>query len=313
MVSSCSTDFFIVSMACRFSFSSGWYFANLTASFILNTCASAVKSAAGKLNWTAPAGKWNLYALFMGWHGKQVERAAPGGEGNVIDHFSASALQHYLNKFDVAFKGQDISGLRGYFNDSYEVDDARGQSNYTPLLFQEFKKRRGYDLKTELPALFTKKSTERTNRILCDYRMTIDELILEKFTGGWATWAHKKGKIVLEAKYDKAFRFVDGLAIVRVGDFKKGKFGYIDKTGKMVIQAIHDQAFNFMDGLACVRQGDPKSGKWGYIDKTGKVVIANQYDFPSDFKNGLAYVRLGNFKNKTAYIDKKGNVIWQQN
>ena len=40
--------------------------------------------AAGKLNWTAPPGKWNLYALFMGWHGKQVERAAPGGEGNVI-------------------------------------------------------------------------------------------------------------------------------------------------------------------------------------------------------------------------------------
>ena len=54
----------------------------------------------GKLNWTAPAGKWNLYALFMGWHGKQVERAAPGGEGNVIDHFSATALQHYLSKFN---------------------------------------------------------------------------------------------------------------------------------------------------------------------------------------------------------------------
>jgi alpha-L-rhamnosidase len=152
--------------------------------------------AAGKLNWTAPTGKWDLYAVFMGWHGKQVERAAPGGEGNVIDHFSASALQHYLNKFDAAFKGQDISSLRAFFNDSYEVDDARGQSNYTPLLFQEFKNRRGYDLKTELPALFTKKASERTNRILCDYRMTIDELVLEKFTEEWAKWAHSKGKIV---------------------------------------------------------------------------------------------------------------------
>ncbi len=172
--------------------------------------------ASGKLNWIAPEGKWNLYAVFMGWHGKQVERAAPGGEGNVIDHFSSSALQHYLNKFDVAFKGLDISSLRGYFNDSYEVDDARGQSNYTPLLFQEFKKRRGYDLKTELPALFTKKSTERTNRILCDYRMTIDELILEKFTGGWAKWAHDKGKIVRNQSHGSPANTLDLYGLVDI-------------------------------------------------------------------------------------------------
>ena len=34
------------------------------------------------LAWTAPAGTWTLYALFAGWHGKMVERAAPGGEGH---------------------------------------------------------------------------------------------------------------------------------------------------------------------------------------------------------------------------------------
>lgn len=32
----------------------------------------------GTLNWAAPAGNWSLYALFQGWHGKMVERAAPG-------------------------------------------------------------------------------------------------------------------------------------------------------------------------------------------------------------------------------------------
>lgn len=152
--------------------------------------------AQGKLNWTAPQGKWTIYALFMGWHGKQVERGAPGGEGNVIDHFSASALHHYLNQFDNAFKGHDLSNLRGFFNDSYEVDDARGQSNYTPLLFVEFKKRRGYDLKTVLPDLFTKNPTDKTSRVLCDYRMTIDDLILEDFTGEWYKWAHSKGKTI---------------------------------------------------------------------------------------------------------------------
>jgi alpha-L-rhamnosidase len=172
--------------------------------------------ATGKLNWTAPPGKWNLYAIFMGWHGKQVERAAPGGEGNVIDHFSSTALQHYLAKFDNAFKGHDISSLRGFFNDSYEVDDARGQSNYTPLLFDEFKKRRGYDLKTELPALFAKNPTERTNRILCDYRMTIDELILEKFTGEWKKWAHSKGKIVRNQSHGSPANTLDLYGVVDI-------------------------------------------------------------------------------------------------
>lgn len=174
--------------------------------------------AAGKLNWTAPSagGKWNLYALFMGWHGKQVERAAPGGEGNVIDHFSATALQHYLARFDEAFKGADISSLRGFFNDSYEVDDARGQSNYTPLLFEEFKKRRGYDLKDELPALFIKNHTERTNRILCDYRMTIDELILEDFTGEWKKWAQSKGKIVRNQSHGSPANTLDLYGVVDI-------------------------------------------------------------------------------------------------
>lgn len=172
--------------------------------------------AAGKLNWTAPAGKWNLYALFMGWHGKQVERAAPGGEGYVIDHFSAPALQHYLKRFDEAFRGFDISYLRAFFNDSYEVDDARGQSNYTPKLFDEFKKRRGYDLRNELPALFTKNHTERTNRILCDYRMTIDELILEDFTGEWKKWAQSKGKMVRNQSHGSPANTLDLYGVVDI-------------------------------------------------------------------------------------------------
>lgn len=107
----------------------------------------------GKLNWTAPLGNWTLYALFMGWHGKQVERAGPGGEGDVIDHFSKTATNNYLNRFDSAFRGHSLSGLRAFFNDSYEVDDAQGEGNWTPALLTEFQKRRGYDLRNYLPAL----------------------------------------------------------------------------------------------------------------------------------------------------------------
>ncbi|HEY6955478.1 MAG TPA: glycosyl hydrolase [Flavisolibacter sp.] len=150
----------------------------------------------GKLQWTAPAGKWTLYALFLGLHGKMVERAAPGGEGYAIDHFSSKAAKDYFKRFDEAFQGKDISYLRAFFNDSYEVDDARGQANWTPDFFQEFKKRRGYDLKANLPALFGNDGADKNARVLYDYRSTIDELLLEHFTQQWKKWGATKGAMV---------------------------------------------------------------------------------------------------------------------
>jgi hypothetical protein len=151
--------------------------------------------ASGNLDWTAPSGKWTLYAVFEGLHGKMVERAGPGGEGLVIDHFSASSISGYLKYFDNAFKGYSLDNLRGFFNDSYEVDDARGQSCWTPDLFNQFKTKRGYDLKENLPALFQKDTPEKNARVLSDYRQTISDLILEKFTKGWTSWANKQGKL----------------------------------------------------------------------------------------------------------------------
>ena len=50
---------------------------------------------------------------------------------------------------------------------SYEVDDARGQSNWTPDFFNEFKNKRGYDLKNELPALFANDNSDRYNNEYC--------------------------------------------------------------------------------------------------------------------------------------------------
>src|SRR5882672_957243 len=153
----------------------------------------------GKLDWVAPAlkdGDWTLYAIFQGWHGKIVERAAPGGEGDVIDHFSATALKHYLGRFDQAFAGRDIKGLRAFFNDSYEVDDADGESNWTPNFFAEFERRRGYDLRGYLPALLGKDSPEKNARVLCDFRETISDLLLDDFTLTWRQWAAGKGKVI---------------------------------------------------------------------------------------------------------------------
>ncbi len=171
---------------------------------------------AGKLNWTAPEGNWNLYALFPGWHGKMVERAAPGGEGDAIDHFSLEALHHYLARFDGAFLNKDISHLRSFFNDSYEVDDARGQSNWTPDFLQQFKQRRGYNLENELPALYQKDSIEKNSRVLYDYRQTISELLLENFTQPWQRWAKAQGKMVRNQSHGSPANILDLYAAVDI-------------------------------------------------------------------------------------------------
>ncbi|MDB5276388.1 MAG: glycoside hydrolase family 2 protein [Ferruginibacter sp.] len=172
--------------------------------------------ASGKLNWTAPAGNWKLTALFIGWHGKMVERAAPGGEGDVIDHFNADALKHYLDKFDTVFKNKDISGIRAWFNDSYEVDDARGQSNWTPDFTGQFKLRRGYDIKNYLPQLFARDSTEISRRVLSDYRQTISELVLDNFTKPWQHWAAGQKKLVRNQSHGSPANILDCYAVVDI-------------------------------------------------------------------------------------------------
>ncbi len=146
----------------------------------------------GNLAWTAPEGNWTLYAIFQGIHGKMVERAGPGGEGLAIDHFDEEVLTDYLAHFDEAFSDYDISGLRSFFNDSYEVDDANGEANWTPHFLDEFEQRRGYDLREHLPALLGESSDEKNSRVLSDYRQTVSDLLLDEFTRPWNQWADGK-------------------------------------------------------------------------------------------------------------------------
>jgi hypothetical protein len=163
----------------------------------------------GKLNWTAPEGNWTLYAIFRGWHGKMVERAGPGGEGNVIDHFSEDALRSYLAKFDQAYIGYDVGSLRAYFNDSYEVDDALGESNWTDKFFDEFEAHRGYDLRECLPALFGNDSDDKNSRVMSDYRETISDLLLESFTIPWSEWAAGKEAITRNQAHGSPANLLD--------------------------------------------------------------------------------------------------------
>ena len=77
-------------------------------------------------------------------------RPAPGGEGNVLDPFSVTAMDDFLAKFDKAFANYKGVLPRAEFHDSYEY-----VGDWTNDLFDKFKALRGYDLRDQLPALFS--------------------------------------------------------------------------------------------------------------------------------------------------------------
>lgn len=157
----------------------------------------------GYLLYTCPSGEWDVYALYSEPTGQQVKRAAPGGEGLVLDHFNKPAVQQYLQRFDSLFlKGRHI---RSVFNDSYEVYGA----DYTKTFLDEFKNRRGYDLREHLNLFFDSQNIADHRRILCDYRETISDLLLENFLETWTTWAHRQGVKTVEQAHGSPGNWID--------------------------------------------------------------------------------------------------------
>ncbi|MGQ1947995.1 glycosyl hydrolase [Geofilum sp. OHC36d9] len=163
----------------------------------------------GELNWNIPEGNWTLYAAFMGNHGKMVERAGPGGEGYVIDHFSQTALDDHLSQFEHAFKQWDVHGIRAGFNDSYEVDDAQGNADFTPDFFNDFSRLRGYDLKKNLPVLAGDADNETNIRLWHDYRETISDLLLEQFTRPWQQWSAQHNMLIRNQAHGSPANILD--------------------------------------------------------------------------------------------------------
>ena len=158
----------------------------------------------GHVDWTAPAGQWRLYAVLMAPSGMVVKRPAPGGEGLVLDPYSLKALDKYLGRFDKAFATLKAPMPRSHFHDSFEYANA----TWTPDFLQEFQKRRGYDLRTQLPALFGTGPADTAARVKYDYRLTISELHLAWLTR-WTEWCHSHGGLSRDQAHGAPANLID--------------------------------------------------------------------------------------------------------
>lgn len=163
---------------------------------------------------TAEPDTWRVIAVYASRTLKKVERAAPGGEGLVIDHFDSTAVANYLKRFDRAFEASGTPFPHTMFNDSYEVERA----DWTPGLFDEFYKRRGYRLEDKLPELLG--YVDDGNNTLADYRETLSDLLYDNFTKQWTAWAHSHGMMVRSQAHGSPANLLDLYAAVDIPEIE---------------------------------------------------------------------------------------------
>ena len=163
-----------------------------------------------------------VIALYIKYGVMRVKRAAPGGEGLVIDHFDRRAVAHYLQHIELAFERTHTPYPHTFFNDSYEVEAA----TWTPTLLREFEARRGYKLEEHLPELIHPETIEAHSEaaghvsVLADYRETLGDLLLENFTQQWTAWAHSHGAITRNQAHGSPANLIDCYAAVDIPEIE---------------------------------------------------------------------------------------------
>lgn len=120
----------------------------------------------------------------------KVKRAAPGGEGLVLDPYSTDALDSYLARFTQALQPLPAGSLRGQFHDSFEYYNA----GWSPTLPREFQALNGYDIQDYARELAGDKplDADPLGRLKGDYRRTLAKMHLD-YVNAWVAWSHAQG------------------------------------------------------------------------------------------------------------------------
>ena len=136
-----------------------------------------------------PEGDWKLTFFVLSQHRNHVGKPSRGAEGLVIDHCSRRATDNFLRQM-VAPITEQVPGIRALFCDSIEVEG----HNWSGVLMEEFRRRRGYDLTPYIYALWGDMG-DVTPHIRYDYSLTMSELTVENFFDPLTEFAHEQGTL----------------------------------------------------------------------------------------------------------------------
>jgi hypothetical protein len=142
-----------------------------------------------------------------------VKRAAPGGEGLVVNPYSPEALRVYLKPFDAAFARFPRGLIRAQFHDSFEYYEA----GWAPSLPDVFRQMHGYDIQDYAAELLGDRAMEADTlgRIKSDFRDTLNRMH-QSYLGEWARWSHEHGFIVRNQSHGAPANLLDLYGMVDI-------------------------------------------------------------------------------------------------
>ena len=159
--------------------------------------------------WKLVPGKDGLLAPEL--TGQKVKRAGLGGQGPMMNPFSPGAMDSFLKKFSV-FDAPGAALPEHFYHDSYEYYGAA----WSDELPAAFKARRGYDLMAKWAVFSGKGDREEVARVKCDYRETLDDLIVEEVFPKWVAWCHARGVKTRNEAHGSPANWLDFYAIADI-------------------------------------------------------------------------------------------------
>jgi hypothetical protein len=132
------------------------------------------------LNWTVPAGKWEIHRFVCSNSGEPLKLPSPNSTGPIIDHFDLMAtrahFQYFIDRLKPLLGDFSKTALKTLYLASYEATGFV----WTPSLPNEFLQINGYPIDKFLPVLFNKTllSPEITARFQQAYNRTLSELMI---------------------------------------------------------------------------------------------------------------------------------------
>lgn len=178
----------------------------------------------GQLTWDAPPGKW---LILRGGHASNFKMTRPSPAAAVgleCDRLATAGIDtHYgafLKKIFADAGSAAGKAMTHVHIDSWEA----GGQGWTATFPAEFRKRRGYDLRSWLPVLTGRVvgSAELSERFLWDVRMTVSEMTRDNYVGRLRELARSHGiKFSTEAY---GHLCIDNLAYAGIADLPISEF-----------------------------------------------------------------------------------------
>jgi hypothetical protein len=140
------------------------------------------KLSAGTLRWRAPEGMWKLVAVFSQRQPLSIDPMNPLSGSKVVEKF--------FGRFERQCPGEGGRGLNFFFSD--ELDFGVAGRLWNARFAEEFRKRKGYDLIPELPALFVD-TGPRTPKLRLDYSDVLVALSEESYFRPLFQWHYERG------------------------------------------------------------------------------------------------------------------------